>query len=401
MPLSEPKELPAESDSGSNHKEEEALALLQAMPDLIFRIGQGGILPMTGSGSAASDGGSALLGTSTGASINDNGHAGSDAVQGGLNGVICEELARHRNDVEEAIKTRKVQTFDLEIRNDGQLYCFETRLAAFGRDEVMALVRDVTLHRQKQKALIASKDELQNHLKDRNAELIRVNEMLRTEVALRGEEEAILKKSFEKLERLLQDAINAMTFIVQKKDPYTAGHQQRVSQLACAIARDMGFSGEQIRVVRIAALLHDLGKIFIPAEILSKPGKLNWSEMSMVKTHPDADYQILKNIDFTGAIGDIVRQHHERMDGSGYPLGLKGNDILIEARIIGVADVVEAMMSNRPYRVAPGQEEALKEIGDNKGILYDPDVVDSCIRLFVEKSFIFELPSVEKASTGF
>jgi HD-GYP domain-containing protein (c-di-GMP phosphodiesterase class II) len=163
-----------------------------------------------------------------------------------------------------------------------------------------------------------------------------------------------------------------------------------VSQLSCAIGREMGLASDQMRVIRIAALLHDWGKIFIPAEILRKPGKLSQAEISLVRTHPDVNYEILKKIDFSGSIADIVRQHHERMDGSGYPLGLKGGDILMEARIIGVADVIESMVTNRPYRPALGEEEALKEIADKKGIQYDPAVVDSCLKLFAEERFKFE-----------
>ena len=201
------------------------------------------------------------------------------------------------------------------------------------------------------------------------------------------EEEEILKKSFSKSERLLEDTIGAITVIAQKKDPYTAGHQQKVSQLACAIGREMGLSAEQIRVIRIASLLHDVGMLFVPAEYLAKPGKLSDAEFSMIKAHPDMDYQILKTIDFSFDIADIVHQHHERLDGSGYPKGLKGDAIYLESRIIAVADVVEAMVSNRPYRPAPGLDAAMKEIENGRGTLYDPDAVDTCIKLFRQGGF--------------
>ena len=233
------------------------------------------------------------------------------------------------------------------------------------------------------------KEALETKVQEQSSELNQLKEVFQSQVALLAEEEEVLKKSFSKVERLLEDTIGAITTIVQKKDPYTAGHQQRVSQLACAIGREMGLKSEQIRVIRIASLLHDLGKVFIPAEILAKPGKLSKVEFSMVKAHPDADYQILKTIDFSCAIADIVHQHHERLDGSGYPLGLKGDAIHLEARIIAVADVVEAMVSNRPYRPAPGVDAAMKEIEDGKGKLYDSDAVDACTKLFREGKFEF------------
>jgi HD-GYP domain-containing protein (c-di-GMP phosphodiesterase class II) len=176
--------------------------------------------------------------------------------------------------------------------------------------------------------------------------------------------------------------------MVETRDRYTAGHQQRVTQLACAIAQELGLSNKQIQMIRMAGRLHDLGKIFIPIEILSKPGQLNEMELAIIKTHPRASYDILKNIDFPWPIADIVLQHHERTNGSGYPAGLRGEDILMEARILAVSDVVEAMSSHRPYRPALGVETALKEIVQNKGILYDPDVVNACLRVFWEKRLV-------------
>jgi putative two-component system response regulator len=175
-----------------------------------------------------------------------------------------------------------------------------------------------------------------------------VNKMLKTEAELREEQEEVLKKNFRKLEGLLDDTIGAITLIVERKDTHVADHQRRVCQLACAIAQEMRSNNDRMRAIRMAAQLHDLGEIFIPAEILRKPGKLTDAEMSVVKTHPDTDYQILKRINFPISIADVVHQHHERMDGSGYPQGLKGEGILMEARIIGVADVIEGMVFERP-----------------------------------------------------
>ena len=404
---SAPESLPDErqseplSGAGTTHGGTDVWAILQAMPDYVFRIGPEGVLPVGGNGSNG-EAGLVSHSTPTDKSTNSEGVAGENEKPRTLHRIICEELAHQsQQHVEKVRETGQVQTFDIQVHADRQSCHFEVRLMAFGQSEVLALVRDVTLLRQTQNALVESRNELENHLRDRNAELIRVNKMLKTEVSLRLEEEDMLRKSFAKLERLLDDTIGAITTIVEKKDPYMIGHQQRVSQLSCAIGREMGLASDQMRVIRIAALLHDWGKIFIPAEILRKPGKLSQAEISLVRTHPDVNYEILKKIDFSGSIADIVRQHHERMDGSGYPLGLKGGDILMEARIIGVADVIESMVTNRPYRPALGEEEALKEITDKKGILYDPAVVDSCLKLFAEERFKFEpLPSQESSRSG-
>jgi len=180
-----------------------------------------------------------------------------------------------------------------------------------------------------------------------------------------------------------------MAVIVESRDPYTAGHQRRVTDLACAIAIEMGLSQTQIDGIRMAASTHDIGKIYVPAEILSKSGKLAEIESSIIKTHPQVGYNVLKEIEFPYPVAQIVLQHHERMDGSGYPAGLTGDYILLEARILGVADVVEAMASHRPYRPAMGIDKALEEISRYKGMLYDPEAVDACLRLFADQRFKF------------
>ena len=192
-----------------------------------------------------------------------------------------------------------------------------------------------------------------------------------------------LKESLQTIQVVLNGVINSLSSTVEARDPYTSGHQKRVSAIAVSIAQTMGLSENQTGAVRMAALIHDLGKIAIPAEILSKPGRLSKIEFSLIKTHPEVGYDILKDIIFTTPIADIVHQHHERMDGSGYPRGLKGEEILLESRIIAVADVVEAMSSHRPYRPALGIDMAMEEIASNKGNVYDPDVVKAslkCIR---------------------
>ena len=193
--------------------------------------------------------------------------------------------------------------------------------------------------------------------------------------------EEALKQSVEELSKTLYAGINVLIYIVEKRDPYTAGHQKRVAALAVAIAKEMGLEDNQIETIRIAGILHDIGKIFIPSDILNKPGRLTDMEMGIIKTHPQGSYEIIDPIPFKMNVAEIVIQHHERLDGSGYPKGLKGKDILIGAKILGVVDVIEAMSSHRPYRPAIGWQLALKEIVDKKGILYDVDVVEACLRL--------------------
>ena len=189
------------------------------------------------------------------------------------------------------------------------------------------------------------------------------------------------------LRKALGGTIEAMALTVETRDPYTAGHQRRVSNLARGIATELGVSKAQIQGVRMAGVIHDIGKISVPGEILSKPGNISQNELGIIKEHPQVGYNILKTVDFPWPIAEIVLQHHERMDGSGYPNGISGEDILIEARILAVADVVEAMASHRPYRAALGINLALNEISKNRGSSYDPKVVDACLRLFNEKGY--------------
>jgi len=198
------------------------------------------------------------------------------------------------------------------------------------------------------------------------------------------------KQSEERLKKTRDAALETMSKIIESKDPYTYGHQQRVSQLATRIAQEEKLPENKTEGIRIASLVHDIGKIGVPTEILSKPIKLSDIEFSLIKEHSQIGYDILKSNDFSHPVAQIVLQHHERLDGSGYPHHLKGDEIILEARILGVADVVEAMSSHRPYRPALGIDKALEEISQNKGILYDPEVVDICLKLFKEKGFKFE-----------
>jgi len=199
-----------------------------------------------------------------------------------------------------------------------------------------------------------------------------------------------LEKNVEMLRSALESTITAMAVIVESKDPYTAGHQKRVTDVAVAIAEEMNLPEDKISGIRMAAMIHDIGKINIPAEILSKPGQLTDIEFNMIRTHPEVGYNILKNIEFMYPVAQIVYQHHEKIDGSGYPRGLSGNDILIESKVIAVADVIEAMATDRPYRPSLGITAALEDIQRGKGTLYDPEVVDACLKIFEEKGFHLE-----------
>lgn len=207
------------------------------------------------------------------------------------------------------------------------------------------------------------------------------------DIAERKRSERALKSSLEKLKKTMEGIVLVTAKTVEMRDPYTAGHQRSVAKLAQAIGTKMGLGEDDITGIRFACEIHDLGKIYVPAEILCKPGKLSCIELDMIKTHPQMGHQILKMVDFPWPIATIVGQHHERMDGSGYPSGLKGEEISLGARILGVADVVEAIASHRPYRPALGREAALKEIYRHRGELYDPDVVDACLELFNKREF--------------
>ena len=202
-----------------------------------------------------------------------------------------------------------------------------------------------------------------------------------------------LKAALEHVEAALESTLNAIATMSELRDPYTAGHQKRVTQLALAIAGDLGLPADRVETLRVAGLLHDVGKVYVPAEILSKPGKLSELEFGLAKAHAEAGYDVVRTIVFPGPIAQIVRQHHERLDGSGYPQGLSGDQIMQEAKILAVADVVEAMMSHRPYRPALGMDIALEEISRNRGLLYDEQVTDACICLLREKGFKFQADS--------
>jgi PAS domain S-box-containing protein len=207
-------------------------------------------------------------------------------------------------------------------------------------------------------------------------------QLLYQDITRRMQAAKALSDSYEKLRLTLDAVIQTLALTAEMKDPYTAGHQRRVAGLACAIAGKLGLSPDQIEGIRFAGLIHDIGKISVPSELLSKPGKITDLEFSLIKQHSRASYDVVKGIEFPWPIAMAVLQHHERMDGSGYPDNLTGKDIILEARILAVADVVEAMASHRPYRPALGIDVALKEISLKKDTQYDPAVVDACLRVF-------------------
>lgn len=204
---------------------------------------------------------------------------------------------------------------------------------------------------------------------------------------VRLEEES--RRNLLRLNRSMEDAIQAIATTIEKRDPYTAGHQRRVSDLAARLAMALGMPEEQVHGIRLTAAIHDIGKIHVPAEILSFPGPLPEIEFALIRTHPEVGYQILKNVDFPWPVAEMVYQHHEHLDGTGYPRGLRGDEIMIGARIITVADVVEAIALYRPYRPGLGVDTALDEITRNRGTRYDPQVVDVCLELFRDRGYNF------------
>jgi len=354
--------------------EREQQALLRVLPDLVFRIelGQDGAVSVVGNGTRVH-----IPADGVG---NPDFHAGEKDYPEGLLTSLCEELA-HRAEklMGEFLRTGEVQILELQFDHNGHSTFFEIRAVVCESRQVLVLVRDVTGRTEAENAMARAGDDL-----------ARLNEVLQNEASLRAEEEQVIRNSFRRLEKLLENTIETIALIVQKKDPQTARHQERVSKLACAIGREMGLEIGQVDVIGLAALMHDLGMVFISSDTVDNPGQLSQAEFSLVKNHAEAEFQILKTIDLFLPIADIVHQHHERIDGSGYPLGLKGDDILMEARVVAVADVVEAMLSDRPHRPALSVAAAMNEIKAGKGTLYDPNAVDACVRLFGEGKFQFD-----------
>ena len=213
---------------------------------------------------------------------------------------------------------------------------------------------------------------------------------LEREVTRRKQAEDELKRSHHKLQKALEETVVVLSAELEKRDLYTAGHQQRVAQLASAIAADIGLTSGKVQGIHVAGSLHDIGKINVPIKILTKPGGINQNERGIIQMHPQVGYDIIKGVDFPWPVARAVLQHHERLDGSGYPAGISGEAIIVDARVLAVADVVEAMLSRRRYREALGIDKALEGLVQDRGVLYDSQVTDACLRLFREKGFELE-----------
>lgn len=259
----------------------------------------------------------------------------------------------------------------------------------FHPQEIIQFSTALSTKWQAERQLLVLHSELETLVEKRTAELVESNKLLKIEIENRKHVQAELEQSLQNLKKGMDSTIQAIARTVEKRDPYTSGHQMRVAALARAIAGTIGLSEDRVEGAYMAASLHDIGKIALPAEILSKPTPLSEIEMSLIQAHAQAGYDILKGIEFPWPLADVIIQHHERLDGSGYPGGLAGDDISIEARIIGVADVVETMASHRPYRPSMGIDKALEEITQNSGTLYDADVVAACLKIFNEQNFEF------------
>ena len=230
-------------------------------------------------------------------------------------------------------------------------------------------------------------EELEDRVRQRTEDYKVVNIELQKEIAGHKKAKDDLQITLDSLKNSISATIHVMASAVEARDPYTAGHQIRSATLACAIAEEMGLSQEKIEGIRMAGAIHDIGKLSIPAEILTKPTKLTNLEFSLIKEHSVSGYEMVKHVESPWPLAQVIYQHHERIDGSGYPRQLKGDEIIMEARILAVSDVVESMASHRPYRPSLGIDAALEEIEKNKGILYDISVADACLRLFREKKY--------------
>jgi putative nucleotidyltransferase with HDIG domain len=268
----------------------------------------------------------------------------------------------------------------IDAINSGGIHLYLTK--PWRKDELLYAINQMLSKAE----LIIENRRLDELVKKQNVELIELNRHLEEKVRVKtihlDQRASELKASIEKIRIILEGTVLAMSKIVESRDPYTAGHEQQVARIAALIAHRMRLPEEQVDAIRVAGALHDIGKIAVPSEILTKPGRLSRLEMEMVKTHCQNAYDILKTIEFPYPIAQIILQHHERMNGSGYPQGLKGEDILLEARIIGVADVLEAMSAHRPYRPALGIETAIDEITQNRLVLYDEEVVEACLSIY-------------------
>jgi putative nucleotidyltransferase with HDIG domain len=242
--------------------------------------------------------------------------------------------------------------------------------------------------------VLAENKRLVELIRVKNDELLELNKGLEQKALEKTKDLMVqtekLKESYRKSQIILDGIVKTLSKIVETRDPYTSGHEDQVAKIACRIAKAMNLSDEQLSLIHISATLHDIGKISVPSEILTKPSSLTNLEREIIKNHCKVANDILINIEFPYPVAEIIYQHHERIDGSGYPRGLKGDEIAIEARIIGVADVIDAMASYRPYRPALGVDAAIQEIIKYKGVTYDPEVVNACLKVYnkSEESYV-------------
>ena len=255
---------------------------------------------------------------------------------------------------------------------------------------ITGIARDITSRKQIEEGLRVLNESLEKRVVEHTAKLVVVNEELMEEINNRKQMEEEFKQSIKKLQKSMRGIIQTLSVAIESKDSYALGHQKRVAKLSRCIAEEMGLSKDRIEVISIAATLHDIGKISIPTEILNKLDQLSDDEFNMIKSHPRLGYDILNELEFSHPVAQIVLQHHERLDGSGYPSSLSGKDILLEAKILSVADVIDAMLSPHPYRPAFGLDKVLDEISRNRGMLYDFNVVYACLVVFNEKGFKFD-----------
>ncbi|HPL10148.1 MAG TPA: HD domain-containing phosphohydrolase [Smithellaceae bacterium] len=306
----------------------------------------------------------------------------SDQHMPGMTGVQFFAQARHISpDALRVLLTGYTDTDAIiDAINSGGIHRYLTK--PWSREDFLHTIRQMLGKAD----LMRENRRLDELVKKQNAELLDLNKGLEEKVRQKtrhlNQSLEELRSSLEKIRMILGGTVLAMSRIVESRDPYTAGHEQQVARIACVISEKLLLPVDRVEAIRIAGQLHDIGKIAVPSEILTKPGRLSPLEMEMVKTHCRNAYDILKAIEFPYPVAKIILQHHERMDGSGYPQGLKGDDILLEARIIGVADVIEAISSHRPYRPAMDIDTAMKEITDHRGILYDANVVDACLDIY-------------------
>jgi len=306
------------------------------------------------------------------------------------------ELSGAREELrEEGEKTGTIEAvYKISVKNSNAIWLKDQAIIEIHeKDRICLSLGFLTIVSKEMEAedeLKKHRDHLEEIVAERTDDLVGLNVQLKQEVAERKLAEEKLQQSYNVLQQNFDKIVSVMSLTVEERDPYTAGHQRRTTDLAVAIAREMGLSKHQIKGLQMAGFIHDIGKISIPAEILSKPGKLNEAEILLIRRHSQVGYEILKKIDFPWPVDLIVLQHHEKMDGSGYPQGLSGKEALVEARILCVADVVETIASHRPYRPGLGLDKALEDITKNRGILFDPDVVDVCLKLFQNKNFQLE-----------